>query len=826
MTRATASIVSLVAILFLLAASFTLTPQTTTAQSGIKGDWTTIANGDDVRGLAMTFNIVWAGTHGGGVVQWDPSDGTHTQYLANETGLLSNNVQAVASDGQYLLWFATDRGVSQFEPGASEWEQYTAATDNGLPSNNATAVAFGPDGKVWIGTSQVWDGDAWTGGGLSVCALGGDCVTYTVENSELPSNNITSIAFAGNDVWIGTRPYKVFVEATNTTPAHWEDRGGGAARLAAGEWQVFSRTQPGEGLPNNLINAVATSSDGRVWFATPAGLAVYDPAEDTWQTYNTADGLESTAVRDVTVDNEGRVWALTYLNETSPIGALNVLIGEDWTEYGVDDGLTSPILWAVLADSDGRIWVGTRPWCRNQVGCEGGGITRHDPLGNDWRAYRMSDNYLISNHVTDVAVTDDGALWIGTWGSGISVREADGEWRTLTVDNSDLVSNRVRALTVGDDGTVWIGTLRYVEEGAWVGGGLNAYSDGDWTTYDIDNGLPANMVSDIEIDADGVVWVATGDVLEGGGGGVATFDSESDEWLATHTTENGLPSNVVTDVGLDPTGDRVWVATAPAGGYLGGGLAVFEGGVWTSHTTPDVPSWSSGERTGDFRVVVVDEDGDAWAGTYDTQGVLSDRWPYVDALVVRQQNGEWTEMSFAEQGFISSLLWGNDGTLWAGISHASITTQLSPEQVHLQSSRGGLRARIDGNWFAATAASSGLAGSDVTALTLDANGDLWVATANAGLSLLEGAQPGPTPTNTVPPTDTPSPTDTPGPTETPRPPGPGPTATETPIPVTLTPGDISPPAEIPEAATLILVGTGLAGLGGYAAYRWRARNGG
>jgi hypothetical protein len=42
--------------------------------------------------------------------------------------------------------------------------------------------------------------------------------------------------------------------------------------------------------------------------------------------------------------------------------------------------------------------------------------------------------------------------------------------------------------------------------------------------------------------------------------------------------------------------------------------------------------------------------------------------------------------------------------------------------------------------------------------------------------------------------------------------------------MTPTPGIASPPAEVPEAATLILVGTGLAGLGGYAAYRWRVRN--
>ena len=73
MKRAPAIVIGLVAVLFLVASFAMLTQQPASADVTVEGQWTTLANGDDIRGLAMTGNVVWAGTHNGGVVRWDPS---------------------------------------------------------------------------------------------------------------------------------------------------------------------------------------------------------------------------------------------------------------------------------------------------------------------------------------------------------------------------------------------------------------------------------------------------------------------------------------------------------------------------------------------------------------------------------------------------------------------------------------------------------------------------------------------------------------------------------------------------------------------------------
>ncbi|MFQ5856539.1 MAG: two-component regulator propeller domain-containing protein [Anaerolineae bacterium] len=809
MQRASAIVASLIAILLLVLGPFAFAPQPVSADVGIKGQWTTLANGDDIRGLAVTLTHVWAGTHNGGVVSWEFDGGSRTQYLAPQTSIASNDIRAVASNNYDFVWFATNKGVSQLEiVEPKRWTTYTTA--DGLASNNATAVAYGTDGRLWVGTSQTWTGSEWVGGGLSVCELNGDCFSYTVVDG-LPSNNIADIAFVGSEVWVGTKPYKVFVEETNTTAAHWVDEGGGVALLSDGQWKPF--TKENSNLTDNRINAVATAPDGHVWFATPSGLVVYDPANESWRTYRTHDGLESNAVRDVVLDSSNRVWATTYKSESTPVGALNKLEGGTWTVYDDDDGLSSKVLWSVLADDQGRVWIGTGPWCKDKTGCQGGGLTQYRPVENAWQVHRMADSHLVSNQITDVAVTNSGALWVTTRGSGVSMRDEAGAWHHFTMEDGDLASNIVSTVAIDKDGAVWIGTQQYVKEGAWAGGGVNVYRDGVWTIYNKDNSaLPVNEVLKIETDADGLVWIGTGDLRDNSGAGLAIYDPAIDDpdvaWTV-YTVDDGLPSNLVTDVAFDREHDRVWVAMGPylVGGITGGGLAVFENGGWTSFTSAnDVPTWNDDNVTGDFRAIVVDNDGNPWAGTYDTQGYLSEEWPFVDALIAHREGDQWSKIPFPEQGFISSLLLAPNGTLWAGIGQGGRGDLPT---------RGGLRARINGTWTAATMATSGLAGNDITTLALGSNGDLWIGTADAGLSLLQNAQPGPTPTKTPPPTNTPEPTSTPGV---------APSITNTPVPVTPTPGNVSPPAEIPEAATLVLVGTGLAGLGGYAAYRWRLRN--
>jgi signal transduction histidine kinase/ligand-binding sensor domain-containing protein/CheY-like chemotaxis protein len=70
-----------------------------------------------------------------------------------------------------------------------------------------------------------------------------------------------------------------------------------------------------EGLPSANVYGITQDHQGRMWFATRTGIAVYDGV--SMETYSMSDSLPSIGFFKITVDQKGRVWALsqTGLNE-------------------------------------------------------------------------------------------------------------------------------------------------------------------------------------------------------------------------------------------------------------------------------------------------------------------------------------------------------------------------------------------------------------------------------------------------------------------------------------------------------------------------------
>jgi streptogramin lyase len=59
---------------------------------------------------------LWTASAGGGVVRWDPTDGTYTRYTVDDD-LADNSVYSIAVAPDGALWFGTGKGVSRFDGG-------------------------------------------------------------------------------------------------------------------------------------------------------------------------------------------------------------------------------------------------------------------------------------------------------------------------------------------------------------------------------------------------------------------------------------------------------------------------------------------------------------------------------------------------------------------------------------------------------------------------------------------------------------------------------------------------------------------------------------
>ena len=169
-------------------------------------------------------------------------------------GLGSDLVGAMTRDAKGDLWVATLAGLSRLHAG--KMENYTRT--NGLSSNVITALLARRNGTLLIGTQDhgwtIWNGKSF-------------------DIAESFAENMTSIhAILDDDaghLWFAT--------GNGVARCDWIGAKGGAD---CAHWLEFG---PADGLKSretatNSHPSAWRASDGRLWFATPKGLVVVDPA--------------------------------------------------------------------------------------------------------------------------------------------------------------------------------------------------------------------------------------------------------------------------------------------------------------------------------------------------------------------------------------------------------------------------------------------------------------------------------------------------------------------------------------------------------------------
>ena len=225
----------------------------------VSGEWRQFEAGYDpppasVYGIAVDVRgRVWFGTLNQGVAV---HNGRAFQTYGVLEGCGGERVFDVAADpdpSRGNVWIATDSGLTRYTPGQGDdgvWQTYTRR--HGLPSEQVTAVAVAPGGRIWVGTEC--DGLAW---------------------SDPPYERWTP--------WRGTPP---------------------------GFMEIFVKGQPD--LPSPMVNAIAIRDDGTIAVSTTAGVAVKAKDEGRWTWAYGADLApgDNYTCR-MAWDGSGRLWIAT-----------------------------------------------------------------------------------------------------------------------------------------------------------------------------------------------------------------------------------------------------------------------------------------------------------------------------------------------------------------------------------------------------------------------------------------------------------------------------------------------------------------------------------
>jgi ligand-binding sensor domain-containing protein len=457
-------------------------------------------------------NILWLGTDKGAT----SFDGTAWKTYTEQDGLADNHINTVAVDKKGVKWFGTPKGVTSFD--GIVWKTFNQG--NSLIPGPVYDISFDAGNNAWFGTTKglfYFDGVYWK--------------SYTPENSGLEFGEVDGLTindsghiwffynpnraspggitrFNGQD-WrtftlegpLSNNVWSIGIDLDNTL---WVSTFGGTSTYDGKTWkQVIP-----PGAPSNYrFNAFCVDRKGVRWFGSGGGIHSFDDVN--WTVYTTSNsGLKSNNIYSIYIDGNNTKWFGT------PEGVCR-FDGNFWKAWTKSDGLADNMIWEITADAAGTIWVGTE-----------GGISSFD--GSAWKTY-TDEKTFFGKRVRDIAVDRDNVLWLCSPGEGIAIFDGI-KWMTYTVENSGLSENQVNRIAVDRDNIKWF-SVGFAEPC------LMSFDGKAWKRYTEQDGLVSAGIQKIAVDGNNLKWFATD-------WGVGSFDDQKTNTSASIQASHDLPEAV------------------------------------------------------------------------------------------------------------------------------------------------------------------------------------------------------------------------------------------------------------------------------------------
>lgn len=485
----------------------------------------------------------------------------------------------------------------------------------------------------------------------------------------------------------------------------------------------FSRPplRAGQEIPPGQVLTALAAHDGWLWAAgNPKGL------------WRLRDGLvesypvkEMAAAWDLAEDRGGAIWIETQRGvfRIPPGGPPHLMTTAD----GLPDGR---ILSVAASNAGDGVWVGLegrlcrwqpgRPAeCRafpgspqtlyiagpDEVYAASGRMLVRISGGEAKVVLELSDASILSRAIL---VDRRGAIWVGTTGGLFRIREGQTERFRR---REGLSSDPVWSLFEDREGDVWVGTA----------GGLDRFRDPRVLHLTTLDGLSGEAITTVDAAPDGAVWIGTV------GNGLTRWDRGK---ATVYSADDGVPGTLVSAIRVTRRGE-VWAAGERGFARLEGrrfvpvrsASADRHTEVFSLDDDASGAIWAADQRRGVWRIVggiaapvpqlpisdafrvLGTRDGAVWIGSF--------------AGAVVKWAGERTETFDAQRGVgpgAPRALWEDHaGAVWVGAGRR--LTRIREGRVTSWGPRQGLPAE------------------DITGMTEDPKGDLWLATTESVLRI-------------------------------------------------------------------------------------------
>jgi len=573
------------------------------------------------------------------------------------SGLGDLNITGIAQDRTGYLWAGTENGLYRYD--GVQFLRFGANT--GMTGRTVQNLFVGPDGTLWVGTSdgiffERKDGDFSQvtppdgnghfslRAGTTFAANSSDAVVavtrqgamlmrrtghdqWSAQPMHLDGARIRSATYGPNGaLWYGCDDDLCRLKNGRT------EHMGVARHLPKDEWLHLLIARNGQlwirglrhvgqvdpatgrfalhdlpGTPSSRPDqALAEDAKGRIVASEGDSFGIWEDGQ--WRMVTSQNGLAHVDISQLFTDREGSLWM-------GLVGhGLLLWLGEDsWESYTAADGLSDNTVWAMARDQKGRLWIGTDS-----------GLDYLPAGGHTAQTWRQAG--IASTRAVALQKSTDGAVWMGS-GAGALVRIDPAtlhgrQWKVPEVYRM-LADGPNRIWVATADGLFVLDPLapdksphrvvspafgsvneRFTNVCLGPGGTVWASADGHLYRLDgtgwtrIDPADSGMSPDEIAFDHQGNLWTA------GPSQDLMRVKIRGDRVVeATHFAEPPLLSQQVVALMVDHRG-WLWVGQDA-------GLSVFDGKHWRNYTQADGLIWNDV----DSDALMVGRDGSLWIGT-------------------------------------------------------------------------------------------------------------------------------------------------------------------------------------------------------------------